>query len=349
MSSTLPQQTPIASRAVQPFRRACGQAVPFEGDGGTFTQSWYPICMSSAATSQFVRGFDFLDGRVIVFRSEDGQAHVMSAYCPHLGADLSIGDMVNGTVRCVYHHWRYGADGRCAGMPSKDTIPSAARLFKFPVKEKYGIVWAYNGLEPHYELPDFATPDQSLIRDEDLVFKTKIFGEIIPVDPWVICANTPDMQHIRYLHGIDIHGDNPHENVEWTDHSMFYNFDGTHVTGAPVRHRIGIVGTSLYYQSTDLAGRWFGFVAPFGLVRPGQSTVYITVCARKDMGTAAEIEQFLKEVAEMEERVVLDDLMNMQTIHLQPGTLTRSDLTLGRFFDYMRNYPRSHPSGEFIR
>lgn len=342
LNSPLPP-TPVSAPAEQPFRRPRGLAVPFEGEGGTFTQSWYPICMSSAATADFVRGFDFLDGRVIVFRDAGGQAHVMSAYCPHLGADLSIGDMVNGQVRCVYHHWRYGPDGRCAAMPSKDPIPAAARLFKFPVCEKYGIVWAYNGLESHYDLPSFAVPDA------DLVFKTKVFGEIVPVDPWVLCANTPDMQHIRYLHGIEINGDNPHDAVEWTDHSMFYEFEGTHITGDRVQHRIGIVGTSMYFQSTNFAGRWFGFVAPFGLVRPGRSIVYITVCARKDMGTPEEIDQFLEQVAELEKRVVLDDLMNMQTIHLQPGTLTRSDLTLGHFFDYMRNFPRSHPSAEFIR
>jgi len=167
LNSPLPP-TPVSALAEQPFRRARGLAVPFEGEGGTFTQSWYPICMSSAATADFVRGFDFLDGRVIVFRDAGGQAHVMSAYCPHLGADLSIGDMVNGQVRCVYHHWRYGPDGRCAAMPSKDPIPAAARLFKFPVCEKYGIVWAYNGLEPHYDLPSFAVPDA------DLVFKDGI-------------------------------------------------------------------------------------------------------------------------------------------------------------------------------
>jgi len=46
---------------------------------------------------------------------------------------------------------------------------------------------------------------------------------------------------------------------------------------------------------------------------------------------------------------VLDDMMNMQTIHFRPGTLTRSDLTLGRFFDYMRKFLRAHPSMEFIR
>jgi len=266
-----------------------------------------------------------------------------SAYCPHLGADLSVGDMVDGEVRCVFHHWRYNAEGRCSGMPAGDPLPPSARLFKFPVVEKYGLVWAYNGLEPHYSLPDFPHPE------EDLVFKIKVFGEVLPVDPWILCANTPDMQHIRYLHGIVINGDNPHDAVEWTDHSMFYSFEGTHVTGDPVRNRIGIVGTSLYYQDTDFAGKWFGFVAPFGLVRPAQSLAYIVVCARRDMGTPEEVDAYLEWVAELETRVVLDDLVNMQTIHFKPGTLTRSDETLARFFTYLRNYPRAHPSAEFIR
>jgi nitrite reductase/ring-hydroxylating ferredoxin subunit len=324
-------------------QRTLSMPVPFEGEDGKFTQSWYPICLSSAASSHFVRGFDFLDGRVIVFRDLDDQAHVLSAYCPHMGADLSIGDLLNGQVRCVFHHWRYGADGRCAAMPSKDPVPPTAQLFKFPVQEKYGIVWAYNGLEPHYALPDFRYPN------EELVFKIKVYGGELPVDPWILCANTPDMQHIRYLHGIEINGENPHDVVKWTDHSMMYAFDGTLPTGAAFHHDLGIVGTSLYYQSTDLDGRWFGFVAPFGLIRPKRSSVYIVVCARKDSGTREEIDKYLDWVVDLETRIVLDDMINMETIHFRPGTLTRSDLTLGRFFDYMRKFPRAHPSGEFIR
>jgi len=317
--------------------------VLFEGEDGKFTQSWYPICLSSAATNRFVRGFDFLDGRVMVIRDDAGQAHVLSAYCPHMGADLSIGDVVDGTVRCVFHNWRYDTQGRCVGMPSKDPIPPTARLFEFPVQEKYGIVWAYNGLEPHYQLPDLPYPN------DELVFKVKVLGEDLPVDPWITCANTPDMQHIRYLHGVEINGDNPHEIVEWTDHSMMYSFDGQ-ANGMSSHNRLGIFGTSLYYQTTQLGdGRWFGFLSPFGLPRPGRCTGYIVVCARKDMGTPEEVDAFLEWVAELETRVVLDDVMNMRTIHFRPGTLTRSDLTLGRFFDYMRKFPRAHPSAEFIR
>src|SRR3546814_15367765 len=69
--------------------RSLGKAVPFEGEGGVFTQYWFPICLYSAATSHFFRGFDFLAGRDIVFRDEHGLAPVTTDYCSHLWADLA--------------------------------------------------------------------------------------------------------------------------------------------------------------------------------------------------------------------------------------------------------------------
>jgi len=317
--------------------------IPAEGENGLFSQSWFPICLSSAATREYVRGFDFLDGRVIVMRDADGKAQVLSAYCPHLGADLSIGDMVDGQVRCVFHHWRYGADGRCARTGIGDVAPPTARLFRFPTQERYGLVWAYNGLEPHYELPSFPFPD------DELVFKIQVFGEELPVDPWVLCANTPDMQHIKHLHGIQMDGEDGERGVDWTAHSMLYSFSGVHTTGDRIRNRVGIYGTSLYYQHTDFSGKWFGFLAPFGLPRPGRATTYMVVAVRRDMGTAAEIQQMLKFVMDLEIKIVGEDVMNMRTVRFRAGTLTRSDATLSRFFAYLRAYPRAHPSAGFIK
>lgn len=339
--SSKPTAPSIASRK-EPLRRPRSAQVEFEGEGGLFTQSWFPICTSSAATREFVRGFDFLDGRVIVFRDADGRAHVHSAYCPHMGADLSIGDMVDGNVRCVFHQWQYDGSGRCVRTACGDPPPPSARLFEFPTMEKYGLVWAYNGESPHYEIPDMPYPEK------DLIFKMKVLGTA-PVDPWILVANTPDIQHIKYLHGIQVDGDDPHSLVEWTEHSMFYNFSGAHPTGERVRHRVGIVGTSMYWQSSDFAGQWFGFVAPFGLPRPGQSIIYFIVAARRDMGSPAEIERFLDFVLDVETKVVVEDMMNMETIHFRPGALTKADTTLARFFKYLRDFPRAHPAAEFIK
>jgi nitrite reductase/ring-hydroxylating ferredoxin subunit len=323
-------------------RRHVSHEVPGEGADGLFTQSWYPVCLSSAATDTNVRGFDFLDGRVIVVRDEQGVAQVLSAYCPHMGADLSVGHMVDGQIRCIFHHWKYGADGRCRSTAIGDPAPETARLFRFPTRERYGLIWAYNGLEPHYDIPDLPYPD------EDLVFRIKVLPEM-PVDPWVLCANTPDIQHIKTLHGITIDGEDPHEAVEWTDHSLFYEFSGIHTTGERVHNRIGIVGTALYWQSTHIEGKWFGFLAPFGLPGAGRSLTYLVVCTRKDAGTAEEISGFLDYIVDLETKVVSEDMHNMLTIRFKPGVLTRSDKSLARFLRYMKAYPRAHPSAEFIR
>ena len=51
-------------------RRRLGQPIPHEGENGLFSQSWFPICLSSEVQSGQILGSDFLDGRVVVFRGE---------------------------------------------------------------------------------------------------------------------------------------------------------------------------------------------------------------------------------------------------------------------------------------
>jgi nitrite reductase/ring-hydroxylating ferredoxin subunit len=320
-----------------------GRPLPAEGENGLFSQSWFPICLASQVSRDEIKGYDFLDGRVIVFRSIDGAAHVLSAYCPHLGADLSVGEIVDGTIRCAFHHWCYDSNGRCVRTAVGDQPPPAARLFRFPTVEKHGIVWAFNGERPSWQVPDFPLPA------EELAYRVLELPESLPVDPWVICCNTPDMQHIRALHGITFDGADPHDFVGWTDHSMLYDFAGVHRRGEEISNRIGIFGTSLYYQVTMLEGRWFGFLAPLGLPRPRTSRVFMVVAARRDDGSPEEVEAFLDRVVALETSVVAEDVPVMKTIRFRPGTLTQSDRTLARFFEYLRRFPRAHPSAEFIR
>jgi hypothetical protein len=85
-----------------------------------------------------------------------------------------------------------------------------------------------------------------------------------------------------------------------------------------------------------------------GLPQPGFAQNYMVLVARKDMGTPEEIEQFLDFVERLERGVVAEDLMVMSSLKFRPGTLTKSDKTLARFFEYMRAYPRAHPSRDFI-
>jgi phenylpropionate dioxygenase-like ring-hydroxylating dioxygenase large terminal subunit len=327
----------------KPVGRALARPLPAEGEDGLFTQSWFPICLSTDVPKGTVKGYGFLDGRVVVFRGEDGIARVTSAYCPHLGADLAVGDVVGNNVRCAFHHWEYDGDGQCARTGIGDPPPPAACLFVFPSQEKFGIVWAYNGVEPHYQLPDFPYPEG------ELVIHTLLLDEVMDVDPWVLCCNTPDMQHIKVLHGVQFSHEDPSEAVEWTPHSMLYDFSGVHKQGEKIENRVGIYGTSLYYQHTVFDGRWFGFMAPFGMPAPKKSQTFMIVAARRDMGPPEMVDQFIDFIVNLEKQIVLEDIAIMQSIRFAPAVMTKSDRTLGRFFSYLRAFPRAHPSAAYIR
>ncbi|HXZ89336.1 MAG TPA: hypothetical protein VEF07_12240, partial [Candidatus Binataceae bacterium] len=153
---------------------------------------------------------------------------------------------------------------------------------------------------------------------------------------------------IKALHGITFEPQDPHDAVEWTGHSMLYDFRGRHAQGEPIEFRVGIYGTNIFYQSGTIDGRWFGCMTPFGLPRPGQTKVFAIICTRKVKGDEASTAAFLRSVTELEMRVVSEDMPVLSTIHFRPGTLTRSDRTLARFLQYLREYPRCHPSAEFI-
>ena len=188
--------TASMSSTLTPRKRFLGRPIPTEGENGLFTQSWFPLCLSSQVAPGQIRGEDFLDGRVVVFRGENGVAQVLSAYCPHVGADLSVGDVQENTIRCAFHHWQYDQSGVCVKTGIGDTPPPAACLFPFPTMEKHGLIWAFNGEEPLFDIPDFPYPE------DELATKVEAFERVLPVDPWVVCCNTPDMQHIKALHGI---------------------------------------------------------------------------------------------------------------------------------------------------
>ncbi|HLX37421.1 MAG TPA: hypothetical protein VKR29_06445, partial [Candidatus Binataceae bacterium] len=91
-----------------------------------------------------------------------------------------------------------------------------------------------------------------------------------------------------------------------------------------------------------------GAITPFGLPRPRQTKVFAIIAARKEDSDDATTAAFLKAVTDLEIKVVSEDIPVLNTIHFRPGTLTRSDRTLSRFFQYLRDYPRCHPSAEFI-
>jgi nitrite reductase (NADH) small subunit/3-phenylpropionate/trans-cinnamate dioxygenase ferredoxin subunit len=48
-----------------------------------------------------------VDGRRIALFNDRGAMHAMDDTCPHAGASLAQGNIVEGTVVCAWHGWRF--------------------------------------------------------------------------------------------------------------------------------------------------------------------------------------------------------------------------------------------------
>ena len=149
-------------------------------DEGTrlYEQNWYAVAMSSEVAAGKAIGADYLDGRVVVWRGEDGSPHVMSAWCAHLGADLSVGDVVGREIRCAFHHWHYGADGVCSKIPSGDAIPPKARVHGTPNRRALG---APSG-------PSTAPSRSTLRRSFPISSKRELRYRVVPVTEFPLRA-----------------------------------------------------------------------------------------------------------------------------------------------------------------
>jgi phenylpropionate dioxygenase-like ring-hydroxylating dioxygenase large terminal subunit len=109
---------------------------------------WYVIALSSAVGRKRPTPITRLGRKLVLFRDASGEAHVADAACPHRGADLGLGRVVEGELECPYHGFRFGKDGACTLMPceGKGARPSnRLRLVLSPLREAHGFLWLWSG------------------------------------------------------------------------------------------------------------------------------------------------------------------------------------------------------------
>jgi phenylpropionate dioxygenase-like ring-hydroxylating dioxygenase large terminal subunit len=166
----------------------------------TFPVSWYLFCFSrQLRNGPFSK--PFLGRHLVAYRTQSGRVVAMEARCSHLGSDLGAGTVVGEGIRCPFHDWTYGANGRCTHIPAQANIPAFARQVVYPVEERQGMIFVYNGTRPAFPLPFFPDCDP-----EDL-FPSRPFGTVLDC-PWYMAgANAFDLQHFRAAHDRRLEGD----------------------------------------------------------------------------------------------------------------------------------------------
>lgn len=317
------------------------------GAGG-FAQCWYPIARSADVQRGAVVGCDFLDGRVVCFRGENGVATVLSAYCRHLGTDLAQGTVVGDELRCGFHYWCYGQSGECSSIPLSDRIPDDSSLFAYPTAESVGLIWAFNGEAPTYDVPRFPIGEP-----EDLALRTDDLG-VLPFPTFMGTMNSMDMQHLEVVHGvpnevdldtIEIHDSGIRYDMVWHDpgfgrveqHIEDFGINVVTVTGELAGVRVGMLFAGLPVPGSSPGGHTHGY-----------NVVSVPTAAVQGVD-ADTVEQQLQMAFDYARGLIADDERVLRGVHFRVDKLVPADRALARFFRYVDQFPRAHPGARRIR
>ena len=187
MSTVAPVHAPVETAGVAPAPRQVF------ANAAVVSRSWYPVLRSRQVPPGRVRSASLGSRRLAVYRDRAGTAHVLDARCPHLGADLCQGRVVDGGLRCAFHGWSFGPDGRCREAPGHAAVPDR-RARAYPVVERWGFIWLFNGHEPLFPLPDGPSGPSSWI--------VRLPPQRIRCHPHLVLANGLDVAHYEGLHGL---------------------------------------------------------------------------------------------------------------------------------------------------
>ncbi|KFP57791.1 Cholesterol desaturase daf-36, partial [Cathartes aura] len=136
--------------------------------------------------------------QLAAFRTQDGQAYVVDAYCPHLGANLAAGGRVVGKcVLSALEMWLL------TDSFLSSAVPDFARVRTWPSCEVNGmlLVWYHcEGVGPTW-----AVPEQREIATKEWVFRGQT-EHLVDAHIQEIPENAADTAHLAFLHGPAILG-----------------------------------------------------------------------------------------------------------------------------------------------
>lgn len=205
-------------------------------------------------------------GEAMVFwRDKSGGVHCAIDRCPHRGAALSAGSVIDGRIQCPFHGFEYGADGTCVYIPANGrggVIPKAMCLKTYPTYEAHGFIWIFWGDRLPIEPPLFFDN-----LDDSFFYGTAS-------DPWDIhysraVENQLDVVHLPFVHRNTIGRGNrtvvDSPVVEWRGEKMLYTYVYNRMDdGAPPRKpsELSIKDARSVHLEFIMPNLWQNYISP---------------------------------------------------------------------------------------
>ena len=159
---------------------------------------WYSVARGRELGVGEVQRVYAFDRELALFRTREGKAVLLDAFCPHLGAHLGVeGRVVGESIRCPFHGWRFGTDGACEEIPYCEDIPERARVRAWHVSETNGDIMAW--FHPRGEAPTFDVPEVTELDDDEWT-DPQYWEFTIPNHVQNIAENVCDPVHFQFVH-----------------------------------------------------------------------------------------------------------------------------------------------------
>jgi phenylpropionate dioxygenase-like ring-hydroxylating dioxygenase large terminal subunit len=160
----------------------------------SFRHYWHPVAYVSHLGDGPMK-VRLLGEELVIVRLA-GQPCAFYDLCVHRGTPLSLGFVDQDRLRCAYHGWAYDCSGACTEIPSVTggRIPARARLRRYQVAERSGLLWVCLDEHPGFDLPEF-------VQFNDPEFRVLE----VPAYDWACSAprrfeNVVDFAHFAWLH-----------------------------------------------------------------------------------------------------------------------------------------------------
>ena len=166
-----------------------------------YARGWHCVGEAKDFRDGKLHTLDIFGRRLVAFADENGEIGVLDGYCPHMGADLSQGELSEGRVVCAFHHWAFDASGKCTDIPDCSRIPPKAKTPRWRTCEVNHLLFVWHNPEGNppaegVEIPYFPEIDSD---EWDSDWHMDIMT--IETNPRELVDNLADGQHFGPVHG----------------------------------------------------------------------------------------------------------------------------------------------------
>ena len=160
--------------------------------------AWYVACTPDEIDAKPL-GRKVCGEAIAFYRAGSGQAAAVADFCPHRGAALSLGSVIEGKLVCGYHGLQMGYDGKTIAMPGQ-RVSGFPAIRAYPVVERHGFIWVWPGAP---SLADTTTIHHCHWADDlEWAYAGGLFH--IACDYRLMIDNLMDLTHEKYVHASSI-------------------------------------------------------------------------------------------------------------------------------------------------